>query len=90
MSPEGAAYAIDLYLDALKEQAEVAERFFYKKMPEARAGFEKLPSDIRLRVEQLLWEATHGEGVDFTKESQGPLIATAILHSVQERMGMMD
>ncbi len=88
MSPEGIAYAIEEYVEALREQAATAEAFFYGKVGEGIEGLLKMPEDVRLKIDQLIWEAAGGEAIDPTDEASGELIADAILSSLEERMGM--
>jgi hypothetical protein len=88
MSPEGAVYAIEDYLKALAKQAEIAEAFYYGRIGEGIEGLLSLPEDIRLKIDQLIWEAAGGQAIDPTDEASCELIADAILFSLEERMGM--
>lgn len=88
MSPEGAIYAIEQYLQSLKAQAKLAEHFFFGRVGEGIEGLLNLPEEIKERIDQRLWEVTGGEVVDPTDESSGKLISDAILFSLEERMGM--
>lgn len=88
MSPEGIAHAIEEYMEALRRQAAVAEAFFYGRVGEGIEGLLKLPEDVRLKIDQLIWEAAGGMPIDPTDEASGELIADAILFSLEERMGM--
>jgi chorismate mutase len=88
MSPEGVVHAIEQYLEALRTQAGVAEAFFDGRIAEGIEGLLKLPEDIRLKIDQLIWEAAGGEAIDPTDEASSELIAAAILHSLEERMGV--
>ncbi len=88
MSPEVLSQAMKDYLKALQFQSNVAEAFFFGRVGEGVEGLLKLPADIRTKIDQLIWEAAGGEAIDPTDEASGQLIAAAILHSVEERMGM--
>lgn len=88
MSPEGAAHAIEEYLKALRKQAEIAEAFYYGRVGEGIEGLLDLPEDVRLKIDQLIWDAAGGEALDPTDPESGELIADAILFSLEERMGM--
>jgi hypothetical protein len=88
MSPEGAVYAIEEYLTALQKQVEIAQAFFYGKIGEGVEGLLSLPEDVRLKIDQLIWDAAGGEAIDPTEEASGKLISSAILFSLEERMGM--
>ncbi len=88
MSPEGVAHAIEEYLCALRRQAKVAEAFFYGRVGEGIEGLLHLPEDVRLRIDQLIWDASGGKTVDPTDEACGNFIAEAILFSLEERMGL--
>jgi hypothetical protein len=87
-SPEGAAHAIEEYLKALRVQAKAAEDFYYGAIGEGMEILIGLPDSIRLKVDQLIWEAAGGEAIDPTDEANAELIAGAILHSLEERMGV--
>lgn len=89
MSPEGAAYAIEEYLAALRKQADIAEAFYYGRIGEGIEGLLSLPEDVRLKIDQLIWDAAGGQAIDPTDEASGELIADAILFSLEERMGML-
>lgn len=88
MSPEGISYSIEQYLEALRIQAGVAEAFFNGRIAEGIEGLLTLPEDIRLKIDQLIWEETGGEMIDPTDEDSSALIAAALLHSLEERMGI--
>lgn len=88
MSPEGIAHSVEKYLEALRTQAGVAEAFFNGRTAEGIEGLLALPEDIRLKIDQLIWEAAGGEAIDPTDESSSQLITAAILHSLEERMGV--
>ena len=88
MSPEGLAHAMESYIEALQHQVAVAESFFFGRLGEGIEGLMRLPEDIRLRIEQLIWSESGGAAIDpIEKESQS-LIAAAIMRSLEERMGM--
>lgn len=88
MSPEGAAYGIEEYAKALAKQAEIAEDFYYGRIGEGIEGLLNLPEAVRLKIDQLIWDAAGGEAIDPTEESSAELIADAILFSLEERMGL--
>ena len=88
MSPEGIAHSIEKYLQALRSQASIAEAFFQGRIAEGMEGLLALPEDIRLKIDQLIWDAAGGEAIDPTEEASSDLITAAILHSLEERMGV--
>lgn len=90
MSPEIISQAMKQYLKALQFQAQVAKSFFFGRLQEGMEGLLKLPEEVRLRIDQLIWDAAKGNSLDPTEESSQHVIAAAILHSVEERMGMHD
>jgi len=89
MSPEGMAHCIEKYLQALQAQAKVAEAFFHGRIAEGIEGLLALPEDIRLKIDQLIWEAAGGEAIDPTDEASSEIITAAVLHSLEERMGIV-
>lgn len=88
MSPEVLSHAIKEYIEALRHQVDIAEAFFFGKLAEGMEGLLSLPEDIRLRIDQLIWDASGGHPLDPTEEESQSLIAAAIMHSVEERMGI--
>ena len=90
MSPEGLSHAMKEYVHALRHQVAVAEAFFFGRLAQGMKGLLQLPPDIRLQIDQLIWEAAGGMPLDPTEEKSQPIIAAAIMHSVEMRMGMMD
>lgn len=88
MSPEGAVYAIEEYIEGLRRQAQVAEAFFFGRIGEGMEGFFRLPESVRLRVDHLVWQSSDGKSMDLAQEEASPLIADAILLALEERMGM--
>lgn len=89
MSPEVMSHAMKQYVDALKHQVNVAEAFFFGRLAEGIEGLLSLPEDVRLKIDQLIWSANGGEALDPTEKESHSLIAAAIMHSVEERMGMI-
>lgn len=89
MSPEILSHAMKDYLAALEHQVEVAKAFFFGRLQEGMEGLMQLPPDIRLKIDQLIWEAAGGSAIDPTERESQSLIAAAIMHSVEERMGML-
>ena len=75
-------------MEALRAQAGVAEAFFNGRIGEGMEGLLALPEEVRLKIDQLIWEAAGGEAIDPTDESSSELITAAILHSLEERMGV--
>lgn len=90
MSPEIVAHAMKEYVEALKHQVSVAEAFFFGQLVEGMNGLLKLPEDVRMKIDQLIWEAAGGAAIDPTERESQSLIAAAIMHSVEERMGMLE
>lgn len=88
MSPEVLAQGIDAYLEALQHQARTAEAFFFGRIVEGMEGLIQLPPDIRLAVDQLIWDAAGGQAIDPTEEGSQAVIASALMHSLEQRMGM--
>ncbi|MDE3046889.1 MAG: hypothetical protein KGI83_00910 [Verrucomicrobiota bacterium] len=78
------------YVDMLKHQVSIAEAFFFGRLGQGMEGLLTLPEDIRLRIDQLIWEVSGGEPLDATDKDSQAIIAAAIMHSVEERMGMHD
>ena len=90
MSPEVIAHAMKEYVRALRHQVEIAEAFFFGRLSEGMEGLLKLPEDVRLKIDQLIWDAAGGAAIDPTEKEAQALIAAAIMHSVEERMGMLE
>jgi len=88
MSPEVLSYAMEDYVRALKHQIEVAEAFYFGRLAEGIEGMLQLPEAVRLKIDQLIWEAAGGSALDPTEVDSREVIAAAIMHSVEERMGM--
>ncbi|PIS02381.1 MAG: hypothetical protein COT85_05125 [Chlamydiae bacterium CG10_big_fil_rev_8_21_14_0_10_42_34] len=88
MSPEGLAYAMSSYVGALKHQVAVAKSFFFGRLEEGMEGLMTLPEDVKLRVDQLIWDASKGAMLDLMEKDSQTLVAAAIMHSLEERMGM--
>jgi hypothetical protein len=89
MSPEILAHAMDEYVKKLQHQIAVAEAFFFGRLGEGVEGMLQLPEEVRLRIDQLIWSAAGGAAIDPTEKESQSLIAAAIMHSVEERMGMV-
>jgi hypothetical protein len=90
MSPEIISHAMKKYIEELQHQVAVAEAFFFGRLGEGLDGLLQLPEDIRLNIDQLIWEAAGGATIDPTEKESQSLIAAAIMHSVEERMGMQE
>lgn len=88
MSPEGLSHAMQEYIKALKTQVAVAQAFFFGRLAEGMEGLLSLPEDVRLHIDQLIWSVSGGIALDPTEKASQELIAGAIMHSVEERMGM--
>ena len=52
------------------------------------AGLIKLPDAVRLKIDQLIWDAAGGGALDPTQRESQLLIAASIMRSLEERMGM--
>jgi len=88
MSPEGAAHGMEEYAKALTKQADIAEAFYFGRIGEGIEGLLSLPEEIRLKIDQLIWDAAGGQAIDPTDIASAELIADAILFSLEERMGL--
>lgn len=87
MSPEGLAYAMDEYVKSLKHQILVAEAFFFGRIQEAMQKIQDLPEDTLARIDQLVFDVSRGESLDPTDKESRQIVASAIMHSLEERMG---
>jgi hypothetical protein len=90
MSPEILAHATEEYVSSLQIQVNVAKAFFFGRVEEGIEGLLQLPESIRVKIDQLIWDAAGGEPIDPTEKDGAQLIAGAIIHSVEERMGIGD
>ena len=88
MSPEVLSHAMEEYVRALQHQVAVARAFYFGRLGEGVEGLLSLPEDVRLKIDQLIWEEAGGEAIDPTEPDSQDLISAAILHSLEERMGM--
>jgi hypothetical protein len=88
MSPEVLAHATEEYVRALQYQVEVARAFYFGRLVEGMEGLLQLPEEVRLKIDQLIWEGAGGEAIDPTDVASQELITAAILYNVEERMGM--
>ena len=88
MSPETLSHAMGDYLKALQHQVEVAKSFFFGNLEEGMEGLLQLPEEERLKIDQLIWDASGGQAIDPTEEASSHLIAAAIMHSLEGRMGL--
>jgi len=88
ISPEGLEHAIEQYIESLQSQARTAQAFFFGRLEEGFESLYELPDDVRIQIDQLIWEAAGGEAIDPTEQKSQSLIASAILHSLEQRMGM--
>lgn len=87
-SPEGIAHAMEEYIQSLEQQMNVAEDFFFGRLGLAMEGFIKLPEDVRLKIDQIIWNTAGGNPIDPTEKESQSLIAAAIMRSLEQRMGM--
>lgn len=87
MSPEIISHAMESYIDVLKHQVAVAEAFFFGRLQEGMEGLLQLPTPVRLKIDQLIWEGAGGSAVDPTEKESQMLIAASIMRSLEERMG---
>lgn len=83
MSPEILAHAVDEYVGSLRKQIKIAEAFYFGRMKEGMEGLSKLSIKIRERIEALIWQVSNGS----SEQSSSDVVA-AILHSVEEQMGV--
>ncbi|MBX7066230.1 MAG: hypothetical protein K1X28_03260 [Parachlamydiales bacterium] len=90
MSPEVLSHAMKEYVDALRHQVSVAEAFFFGRIVQGMEGLLSLPEDVRVKIDQLIWDAAGGAAIDPTEKESQSLIAAAIMHSLEERMGMLE
>ena len=90
MSPEILSHAMKKYVEALRHQVAIAEAFFFGRIAEGMEGLLSLPAEVRIKIDQLIWDAAGGLTIDPTERESQSLIAAAIMHSVEERMGMLE
>ena len=90
MSPEIMSYAMNKYVEALRHQVDVAQAFFFGKLAEGMEGLLSLPEDVRVKIDQLIWDAAGGAPIDPTDKEAQSLIAACIIHSVEDRMGLFE
>ena len=90
ISPEGLAHAMQSYVHALKEQAWVAKAFYFGRLEEGFEGLIHLPEDIRIQIDQLIWDVAGEEVMDPTLPRSQALIAAAIMYSIEMRMGISE
>ncbi len=88
MSPEILSHAMKQYVDALRHQVAIAQAFFFGRLTEGMEGLLSLPEDVRIKIDQLIWDAAGGAPIDPTEKEAQSLIAACIMHSVEDRMGM--
>lgn len=88
MSPEVLSYAMKEYVETLKHQVEIAKCFFFGKLVQGMEGLLSLPEDVRIQVDQMIWDAAGGVPIDPTEEDSQALIAASIMQSVHQRMGL--
>lgn len=88
ISEEGIDYAIGQYLASLQEQVRAAKEIFFGRLEEGLKRFLQLPEDVCSQIDQLVWDAAKGQPIDATEPASQSLIAGAILHSLEHRMGM--
>jgi len=89
-SPEGLAHAMDTYLESLRAQAHLAQHFFAGRIEEGFQAQLDLPEDVRMRIDDLIWEAAGQAPIDPTLPENQQLMAGAVLQCLEERMGYAD
>lgn len=89
MSPEVLSHAMKQYIRGLRHQASVAESFFFGRIAEGMEGLLSLPEDVRLKIDQIIWDAAGGICIDPTDKEAQNLVAACIMHSLEERMGAL-
>lgn len=82
VSPEVLAHAVDIYVGKLREQIKAAESFYFGRIKEGIERLSRLSEKVRQRVDQMVWQATDESEVYLE------VVIAAILHSVEEQMGM--
>lgn len=90
MSPEGLAHAMQEYVQMLEHQTDTAKAFFLGHLAKGMEGLLFMPEDVRLKIDQWIWVAAGGVAINPTEKDSQHLIASAILRSLEERMGMDD
>jgi hypothetical protein len=90
VSPEGLAHAMESYVTALRHQAEIAKAFYFGHLQKGVEGLVELPEDIKMQIDQLIWEAAGGQPIDPMLTQSQDLIAEAIMHSLEMRMGILE
>lgn len=90
MSPEVLSHAMNKYVDALRHQVSVAEAFFFGRLVQGMEGLLSLPEDVRTKIDQFVWDTAGGGPIDPTEKDSQNLIAAAIIHSLEGRMGMQE
>lgn len=88
ISLEGLEHAVGQYLDSLRHQVEVAKAFYFGRLEEGFQGLIDLPEDVRMQIDQFIWDAAGGEAIDPTEPASQFLIAASVMHSMEWRMGM--
>ena len=88
ISPEGLSHAVEQYLVSLQKQANVGKSFFFGELERGFKGLIELPEAVRIQIDQLIWDAAGGEPIDPTERESQELIAAAIMHSIEMRMGI--
>jgi hypothetical protein len=89
-SPEGLAHAFETYLSSLRVQAALAQHFFAGRIEEGFSAQLDLPEDVRMRIDDLIWEAAGQAPIDPTIPENQQLMAGAVLQGLEERMGYSD
>jgi hypothetical protein len=84
LDPDHLAHAVDMYVGCLRKQIKAAEAFYFGRMKEGMKKLEELSKEVRSRIDDLMVQAVNSCGK--TREA----VVAAILHSVEEQMGMHD
>lgn len=84
LDPDHLAHAVDTYVSHLRKQIKAAEAFYFGRMKEGMKKLDQLSEEVRTRIDALMVQAVNSCGE--TREA----VVAAILHSVEEQMGMHD
>ncbi|HEY4254855.1 MAG TPA: hypothetical protein VGM34_00730 [Chlamydiales bacterium] len=90
MSAEGLVHAAEGYVESLRYQAEVARAFFSGRVDEGFQALLDLPEATRIQIDEFIWEAAGEAPIDPTLPESHSLMASAVLQSMEERMGFSD
>lgn len=88
ISPEGVEHAIERYLASLRTQASAARSFFFGRWEEGWEQLLDLPDEVRMQIDQLIWEAAGEEALDPAAPESGKIAAAAVLRSLEKRIDL--